>query len=577
MKNNIIVCRMDESFGLTNFFAPIISSKKTKKNEFILTNLESNKNVSNSTVTSTNIKIIQFDSSKLFPNEIRYMGQFYIKNVTLSEHDKMYLVELYKWKYGWKNPVMRGFEYCASERDNVILLFLVQENDGSRSGELTNIVITENLNADDIEAILDDLEENVENVKQNWPSNRQETLADTIRELFSIPEDTASNDDLLAIAYNRLEERVPENPDIELLIENTPLSIEIIYEVEEVIGYIEETIIPVTENIIDNITLIADEEIQNMESQMTTSLEDQIQNMENEMTTSLEDQIQNMENEITTSLEDQIQNMENEIPKKTVSFLNEIVYKIPAVETKRLDMPTKIEDTQLTRALKRISPILKRGIFRRELRKVSESVIDNRFFYEELKTVIKEYREDRQLNIPVDNMPEYIAENLDDFSKFFKQYNFIYDIVKELDLQRPTDKQNRVVREEVKDMIKDITTETDNPKTDFSGMLDGYTNQDLVLLIESDGELKDRLLNEYKLREDLIPDNYAIPNEQNFVTQIQDNRNDFERLRLFVERPDIQAYYKELIADVDNEVTLTNNELMNQMMEFFASEFGIII
>ena len=134
MKNNLIICRVDQTFGSTNFFTPIISSKKNKKNEFILTNLESNKNVSNSTMTTTNVKIVEFDSSKMFPNEIRYMGQFFIKNTKLAEHDKMYLAELYKWKYGWKNPVMEGFEYCMSDRGNhVILLYLVRQDVESRS------------------------------------------------------------------------------------------------------------------------------------------------------------------------------------------------------------------------------------------------------------------------------------------------------------------------------------------------------------------------------------------------------------------------------------------------------------
>ena len=145
MKNNLLVCRVDQTFGFTNLFTPIISSKKNKKNEFILTNLESNKNVSDSATTSTDIKIIEFDSSKLFPNEIRYMGQFYIKSTTLSEHDKMYLVELYKWKYGWKKPLMEGFEYCMSDRGNhAILLYIIREKDESRSEEQNlHVIIAE--------------------------------------------------------------------------------------------------------------------------------------------------------------------------------------------------------------------------------------------------------------------------------------------------------------------------------------------------------------------------------------------------------------------------------------------------
>lgn len=141
MKKNIIVYRITENFGLINFFTPIISSRKYKKNEYILLDLESNKNVSNLSTFSTNEKIVKFDSSKLFPNYMEYLGQFYIKNNTLAQQDKIYLTELYKWKYGWKNPVMEGFEYCISEMvNNVILLYVVQENDGSRPNPIINMV-----------------------------------------------------------------------------------------------------------------------------------------------------------------------------------------------------------------------------------------------------------------------------------------------------------------------------------------------------------------------------------------------------------------------------------------------------
>ena len=156
MKKNIIVYRITENFGLINFFTPIISSRKYKKNEYILLDLESNKNVSNLSTFSTNEKIVKFDSSKLFPNYMEYLGQFYIKNNTLAQQDKIYLTELYKWKYGWKNPVMEGFEYCISEMvNNVILLYVVQENDGSRPNPIINMV-----------------EEDAETVVETFPTSR---------------------------------------------------------------------------------------------------------------------------------------------------------------------------------------------------------------------------------------------------------------------------------------------------------------------------------------------------------------------------------------------------------------------
>ena len=150
MKNKIIVYRMNQNFGSTNFFTPIISSRKNKKNEYILQDLESNANVSNSSTFSTNQKIIEFYSSNLFPNEIISLGQFYIKNNILTERDKIYLKELYKWKYGWKNPVMEGFEYCMSDRgNNVILLYVVRDDDGSRPNPIINMV------AEDAETVVE--------------------------------------------------------------------------------------------------------------------------------------------------------------------------------------------------------------------------------------------------------------------------------------------------------------------------------------------------------------------------------------------------------------------------------------
>lgn len=100
---------------------PIILSAPINEYEYELINLDSTSQVNNSTLITTDIIVCEGDfvrEESILPNSIRYMGEIYIVNNIISNHNKDKLTQMMSWQANTEIEILDGLEYIATESSN---------------------------------------------------------------------------------------------------------------------------------------------------------------------------------------------------------------------------------------------------------------------------------------------------------------------------------------------------------------------------------------------------------------------------------------------------------------------------
>ena len=179
---------------------PIVVTFSNNSYEYELINLDASSQVENSSFITTNIIVYEgdFDVQELvLPNTIKYMGEIYVVNNSISAHDTDLLKQIMSWQINTEIEILDGLEYVATENNtNPTIIISFYRDPFEKADNPQTVILATN---QELENIVTEIRELKEKKDARW------TLGSNLNKLLTKTTDSDLNKKIgqLQIKYAR--------------------------------------------------------------------------------------------------------------------------------------------------------------------------------------------------------------------------------------------------------------------------------------------------------------------------------------------------------------------------------------